>query len=153
MTGDFNICDSLWNSSYNHHFFISNNLLVIADSFNLSLSFSTDHVPTRYSDNMNDSNSVINLMFLCSDSSELNTHLTHPEWYLISNYALLTITIPIIEECIDACRRTITKNSNEEDMFIKEVIAFFAKLDMSSMSNITDLEKAVLDFANIVDCT
>jgi len=64
MIGDFNICDSLWNSSYNHHSSIRNNLFVIADFFNLSLSYPTDQVYTRYLDNTNDSNSVINLIFL-----------------------------------------------------------------------------------------
>ena len=48
MTGDFNIWDSLWDSSYNHHSSISDNLIAIADSFDLSLSVSTDCVPTRY---------------------------------------------------------------------------------------------------------
>ena len=124
---------------------------MIVDSLNLSLLFSTNHVPTRYLDNMNDSNLIIDLMFLHSDLSELNSHLIHPEWHLTSDHAPLTITISIIEEYINTHRRTITKNSNEEDMFIKEVITSFAKLDMSSMSNITDLEKAVSDFANIID--
>ena len=92
MTGDFNIYNSLWDPSYIHHSFISDNLFVIANSFNLSLSYSTDHIPTRYSDNANNSNLVINLMFLHSDSSELNTHIIYPEWCLTSDYTLLTIT-------------------------------------------------------------
>ena len=33
MTGDFNIRDSLWNSSFPHHSSISNDLMIIADSF------------------------------------------------------------------------------------------------------------------------
>ena len=35
-------------------------------------------------------------------------------------------------------------------MFIKEVIVSFTKLNMSSISNIPDLEEVVLDFADIV---
>jgi len=119
MMGDFNIHVSLWDPSYIHHSSISNDLFVIANSFNLSLSYPTDQVPTRYSDNANDSNSVINLMFLCSDSSELNTYHIHPEWYLTSDYAPLIITIFITEEHIDTCKRTIVKNSEEDHMFIK----------------------------------
>ena len=153
MMGDFNIWDSLWDSSYNHHSSISDDLFAIADSFNLSLSCPTDQVPTRYSDNSNDSNSVIDLMFLYCNSYELNTHLIHPEWHLTSDYTPLTITIPIVEEYITTCKRTIIKNSDEEDKFIKEIIPSFAKLNLSNISNISDLEKVVLDFVNIIDCT
>ena len=39
MTGDFNIQNSLWDLLFNHHSSISDNLLAIADSFNLSLSY------------------------------------------------------------------------------------------------------------------
>ena len=50
MTGDFNIRDSIWDPSYPHHSSFSNNLMIIADSFNLELSFSTNHIPTKYLD-------------------------------------------------------------------------------------------------------
>ena len=64
MTGDFNICDSLWDLSFSYYSSISNNLFAIADSFDLCLSYPSDLVPTRYLDNSNDSNSVIDLIFL-----------------------------------------------------------------------------------------
>jgi len=38
MTGDFNIYNSVWNPLFHHHFSISNDLIIIADSFNLNLS-------------------------------------------------------------------------------------------------------------------
>ena len=151
--GDFNICDSLWDLSYIHHSSISDDLFAIADFFNLSLSYPTDQVLTRYLDNVNDSNSVINLMFLCSDSSELNTYHIYPEQYLTSDHTFLTIIIFITKEHIDTYKRTIAKNSEEDHMFIKEVIVSFTKLNMSSISNIPDLEEVVLDFADIVQHT
>jgi len=151
MTGDFNIHDSVWNSSFHHHSSISNNLIIIADSFNLNLLCPINQVPTRYSNNNNDSNSVINLMFLQCDSSELNNHSIHPKWHLTSDHVLLSITIPIAEENINIHKRTITKNSDEEESFIKEVIVSVTKLDTSNISDILKLERVVNDFANIID--
>jgi len=55
MTGGFNIQDSLWDSSFPHSS-ISNDLLIITDFFNLNLSILINQVPTRYSDNVNESN-------------------------------------------------------------------------------------------------
>ena len=110
-----------------------------------------NQVPTRYSNNNNDSNSVIDLMFLQCDSSELNNYLIHSEWCLISDYAPLLITISIAEENINLHKRTITKNSNEKESFIKEVITSVTKLDTSNISDIPELERVVNNFANIVD--
>jgi len=64
MTGDFNIRDSLWDPSFSHYLSISNNLIIIADSFNLELLLLTNSIPTRYSDTEGESNSVIDLIFL-----------------------------------------------------------------------------------------
>jgi len=80
MTGDFNIQDSIWNSSFPYHSSISDDLIIIADSFNLDLLVSTNPVPTRYSDTIGELNSVINLMFLRSGLTELNNYSIHPDW-------------------------------------------------------------------------
>ena len=64
MTGDFNIRDSLWDSSFPHHSFISDDLMIIADSFNLILLTPTNPSPTRFLDTTGKANSVIDLMFL-----------------------------------------------------------------------------------------
>ena len=74
MTGDFNIRDSLWDLFFPHHSSISDNLLIIADLFNLNLSISTNSYPTRYSDTEGEADSVIDLIFLCNGSNELNCY-------------------------------------------------------------------------------
>jgi len=64
MTGDFNIRDSLWDPSFPHHLSISNDFIIIADSFNLELSLLTNSIPNMYSNTEGKSNLVIDLMFL-----------------------------------------------------------------------------------------
>jgi len=90
-------------------------------------------------------------MFLQCDSTELNNHSIHPNWYLTSDHIPLSITISIAEINIDLRKRTIVKNSDEEDLFIKEVITTFAKLDTSNILENHQLEKVVTDFADIME--
>ena len=72
-------------------------------------------------------------MFLQCDSTKLNNYSIHPNWCLISDNTPLSITIPIAKININLQKRTIVKNSDKEDLFIKEVITSFAKLDMSNI--------------------
>ena len=151
MTGDFNIRNSLWDPSYNFHSLISNDLFMIVDSFDLNLSVHINQISTRYSDNANDSNSVIDLMFLWCNFSEINSYTIYPDWQLILDHAPLMIYISIIKEHIPTCKRTLTKNSVEEVEFVNEVIASFAKVDVSNISNILDLDEIISIWADIVD--
>ena len=151
MVEDFNIRDSLWDLSFLHHLFIGNDLIIIADSFHLSLLFPTNQVPTRYTDNINDSNSVIDLMFLQCNSSILNNHSIHPEWYLSSDHAPLTITISILDEFINTCKSTIQKNKIEEKQFVNDTISAIKNLDVSNLLDILLLEKAINDSSKNID--
>ena len=152
MTGDFNIQDSLWDPSFPHHLTISNDLIIIADSFTLELSTLTNQVPTRYSDNSNDSNLVIDLMFLWSGSLELNNYLIHPDWHFTSDYVPLTITILIVEENVNSSKHSIVKNSKEKVTFIKDVITSIKGLDMSNLYDVNRLENIVNTFAYYIEC-
>jgi len=153
MTGDFNICDSLWDSFFPHHSTISDDLIIIADLFNLNLSIPANQVSTRYSDNINDSNLVIDLMFLQNRSNKLNNHSIHPNWHLTSDHAPLTITIPIVKESVISSKCSIIKNSEGKTAFIKNATISIKNLDISDLSDINRLEFIVNKLASKIKST
>ena len=142
ITGDFNIRDSIWDPSFPHHSTISDDLMIIADLFNLDLLIPTNQVPTRYSDMVSEANSVINLMFLQSKSNELNNHSIHPKWWLPSNHAPIMVFISIVEENIVTSKFSIVKNSKEKENFIKEVSYVIKNINVSDLSDSNKLEDA-----------
>ena len=143
ITGNFNIRNSLWDLLFPHHSFISDNLIIIADSFNLDLLTPTNPTPTRYSDTEGKANLVIDLMFLCNESTKLNNHSIHPDWRLSSDHTPLTVTIPIAEEYITLSRLSIPKKSEEEAIFVKEATAIIKNLDTSNLTDSVKLENLV----------
>ena len=140
MTGDFNIRDSLWNSPFPFHSSISDDLIIRADSFNLTLSSPTNPCPTRYSDMAGESNSVIDLMFLCYDSSELDHHSIIPESRLLSDHAPLSVVISLFKEIVQMSKLSLAPKSEQESAFIKDVISKFKNLDMTNIKDIVNLE-------------
>ena len=151
ITGNFNICDNLWDLLFPYHSSISDDLLIIVDSFNLELSNPTNQVLTRYSDNEHDSNSIINLMFPYNGSSELDNYSIHSDWRLSSDHTLLTIIIPIVKEYINSRKCSIIKDSKEDLTFIKDLTTSIRNINTSNMLDIASLDKAVNEFANIVE--
>ena len=79
LTDDFNIHDSFWDLNYPYHSLHKDTLFNIANSFNLELSRPIEPFPTRYSDNAQNSNLVLDLIFLYPNSREMNNHCIHPE--------------------------------------------------------------------------
>ena len=151
MTSDFNIRDSLWDPSFSFHSSISDNLIMIADSFNLILSSPTNPCPTRYSDTTGESNSIIDLMFLWNGSSELDCHSILPESRLSSDHTPLSINIPIVEEIIQMSKLTIVPKSEQETTFINDIILNFKTLDTANIMDAVNLECVVNQLRSIID--
>jgi len=143
MTRDFNIRDWLWDLSFLYHASISNDLFILADSFNLDLSLPTNPVSTKYSDTIGKSNSVIDLTFLCSGLNELNNNSIHLNWHLISDHMPLTITITIEEKFVQSSKLSLPKKIKEEEAFVTEVVNIFKFLDTLILSNQESLEQVV----------
>jgi len=100
MAGDFNIRDSIWDSNFLSHSSHSDSLFDIADLFSLDISKPLENIPTRFSDNNYNANSVLYLGFLHPSSLEFNCHCIHPNWRLSSDHALITVEVSICEERI-----------------------------------------------------
>ena len=151
MTGDFNIRDSLWDPTFLFHSSISDDLIIIADSFDPTLSSPTNPGPTRYSDMAGESNSVIDLMFLCNRLSELDHHTILPESRLSSDHAPLSVDIPITEEIIQTSKFTLAPKSERETAFIHDIISNLKHLDMSNIVDTEVLEHVVNRLRLIID--
>ena len=143
MTGNFNIRDSLWDPSFPYHLSISNDLIIIADSFNLELSLLTNPILTRYSDTEDKSNLVINLMLLWSRSIELNNYSIHPNLCLLLDHTPLTVSIPIAKENIHLSRLSILKYSEEEAAFVKKATTIIKNLNTFNLTDHDRLEDVV----------
>jgi len=85
----------------------------IFNSLDLSLSNFTNQVSTRYSDNVQNSNSVINLMLFRLNSLELDNYTIYSDFCYSFDHVPLTVDISIIKEFVPKKQHTIVKNSEE----------------------------------------
>ena len=103
------------------------------NSFQLEISKPTEFFPTRYSDNGQDSNSVLDFVFFQPNLTKQNNHHIHPDWRLTSDYAPISVNISIVEKHIQTTKQVLAKNSEEKDYFIKELINFIKNLKTDSI--------------------
>ena len=138
-------------STFPYHSTISNDLFIIANSFNLTLSTTINSCPTRYSDMAGEANSVLDLMFLRNGSPKLDSHLISPEIHLSLDHVPLSIEIPIIEEIFPSSKFTISPNSDHEKAFIDKVILNFKTLNTNDMDEVDKLDHVVQRIGHIID--
>ena len=153
MTGDFNIRDSLWDSNipFSFYFIHSNMLFNIADSVSLALSNLTENFPTRFLDNDQNLNSVLDLGFTWPLSMEFNHHHIHPVWRLTSDHAPITVDIHINDENIPTKWHSLVKGSDEEKWFIENLTQFIKNLNTSPIQDAESLEEVVQHLATNIE--
>ena len=143
MTGDFNIRDSDWDPLVHHYSIHTDDLLTIADSLGLELSPSSNPGPTRFADNLRDSNSVLDLVFIPPDNLGFGKQILHPEIRRLSDHVPITVEVGIHSTNIDINRWSIKKDSEEKKNFISSIITDVKNLDMSNIGTKDGLENSV----------
>ena len=106
---------------YPHHSTHIDTIREIVDSFSLELSIPIDQVSTHYTDNFQDMNSVLDLIFLYTNAEKLNNHTILPDLQDPSNHASLLVHIIIEEEFIQEKKLAIVKNNKEEKEFVNKL--------------------------------
>jgi len=99
------------------------------------------------------SNLVIDLMFLCYGSSELNHHLICLDRRLSSDHAPLIINIPIDNEFINSFKLSIAPNSEQEMAFIKDLITVFENTETNNIANKDNLEDIINHIRTFINRT
>jgi len=100
--------------------------MIIADSFNLDLSFPTHHVSIRYLNIAGESNLVIDL---------------------------ITVSISIVEENIISSKFSIVKNNKEEVSFIKDISYAIKSINIANLSDTNKLEEVTNTLTSKIEYT
>ena len=103
---------------FSFHSSHSDTLFNIADSFSLEISKLTKNLSTRFSGNYQDSNFILNLVFLQPFSLEFNNHCIHSDWRLSSDHTPITIDVSI---------------SNKESLFLEDLTQSIKNLNTLSI--------------------
>lgn len=139
MTGDFNIRDSNWDPNIQYHSIHTEDLLTIADSLGLELLPPSNPGPTRFADNRQNTNSVLDLVFIAPNNSGYGKYTIYPEICFPSDHVPLTIKVGIKKENIDIVIQFIKRDSNKEKEFIEDIRTSIRTLDTTALASQTKL--------------
>ena len=109
----------------------------MVDNFGLELSTSINPVSTQYVDNSQDSNSVLDLIFLRTRLEKFNNYTISLVLQSLSDHTSLSVSIIIEKEFIQEKKKSIVRNSNKEKEFVNELRY---RIDSMATSNITNCE-------------
>ena len=139
MGGDFNIRDTEWDPSVSLHPAAGQSLRDLADSYSLVCSLPALSVPTHYSDISSHANSVIDLIFLGINCTQV-THYIEPNLRQPSDHAPLIVNLPIASENIQVHRKVLKQDSEEEAAFLFSMSEGLSQLNFSALDSVTGLD-------------
>ena len=139
ITVNFNIRDSNWNLLYPHYSTYANVFQEAADSLNLDLSIPINPVSAWYADSSQDSNLVLDLMFLQEDMKEFNNYHILSDLWNSSNHTSLLVSIIIKEEFIQERKQSIVRNIEKKRKFIDELRNKISNVDITNILNLSTL--------------
>jgi len=101
-----------------------------------------------FSDNTQDSDSVLDLVFLHPNSSEIDNHHIHPEWRLTSDHAPITVNIWFLK---NKFRKRNILYPRIVKKKITSLINYIKNINTKSILNVKALEAIVQSFTSNID--
>ena len=115
------------------------------------MSTSVNQVLTHYTDNPQDSNLVLDLMFLHVSMKEFNNYMILLDLQSSSNHASLSVNIIIKEESIQDRKQAIIKNSKKEREFVTKLKNRIEYIVMTNIQDCKMMERVMQEFASIIE--
>jgi len=113
-------------------------LLKIANSLGFDLSTPINSSSTWFLNNSQNLNSVLNLIFLRTESEKFNNHLISLDSWSPLDYVSLLMSIIMEKEFIQEKKWFIIRNSNQEKEFVNKLRY---RIGLIETTNITNCEK------------
>ena len=120
----------------------------LADFFSLVRSLPVLPVPTHYSDSESHANSVINLIFLDMNTTQVS-HRIKLDLRWPSDHASLIVNLSITPENTRIHRKVLKRDSEEESTFLSTVIAGLGRLNFSGLDSTAGLDSLTSNISKV----